>query len=258
MSNIEKKTGTVMFTTNLDLFKFHEVNRDFTTVESTNRIKRIAESMKEDGVLQIPIIVNRNYVIVDGQHRVNAARIVGKGIYYLMDETIPVNAKGIFERARKLNRNMKEWGKKDYIHGFAKQGNQNYQILQDFGNKYPMFSLTERIMLLMNSGSRSVDKNEFSDGKFEIGSVRKAETWAQHLLDLKPYFEQGYNKSNFVRTLLTILEKKKDFKFDEFLHKVKVRPTELKVCGDKKSYAELIENIYNFKRKSEDKLNLRF
>ena len=78
------------------------------------------------------------------------------------------------------------------------------------------------------------------------------------MLDLKPYFEQGYNKSNFVRTILTILEKKKDFKFDEFLHKVKLRPTELKVCGDKKSYAELIENIYNYKRKSEDKLNLRF
>ena len=69
MSNIEKNTGKVMFTTNLDIFKFHEVNRDITNVESVNRIKRIAESMKEDGVLQIPIIVNRQHVVVDGQHR---------------------------------------------------------------------------------------------------------------------------------------------------------------------------------------------
>jgi len=247
-----------MFTTNLDIFKFHEVNRDITNVESVNRIKRIAESMKEDGVLQIPIIVNRQHVVVDGQHRLTAARIVGKGIYYLVDEKIPCNTKGIFDYARKFNRSVKEWGKKDYINGWAKQGNQSYQILQDFSNKYPMFSLTERLMLLMNSGSKSVDKADFSDGKFEIGSIRRAEQWANHLLELKPYFEQGYNKSNFVRTILTILEKKKDFKFDEFLHKVKLRPTELKVCGDKKSYAELIENIYNYKRKSEDKLNLRF
>ena len=44
-------------------------------------------------------------------------------------------------------------------------------------------------MLLMNSGSRSVDKADFSDGKFEIGSIRKAEQWANYLLELKPYFE---------------------------------------------------------------------
>jgi hypothetical protein len=258
MSNIDKKTGVVVFTTNLDIFKFHEVNRDITNVESVNRIKRIADSMNAIGVLQIPIIVNRQHVVVDGQHRLSAAKLVGKGIYYIVDDKIPCNTKGIFEWAKNINKNAKEWGKKDYIHGLAKQGNQNYQILQDFSDKYPMFSLTERIMLLMNSGSKSVDKADFSDGKFEIGSLRKAELWAQHLLEIKPYFEQGYNKSNFVRTLLTILEKKKEFKFDEFLHKVKVRPTELKVCGDKKSYAELIESIYNYKRKSEDKINLRF
>jgi hypothetical protein len=256
MSN---KNLKVLFTTNLGIFKFHDVNRDFNNAESQNRIRRIEESMKEDGVLPIPIIVTTKMYVVDGQHRLNAAlRLGAKGLYYIVDESIPNTPKGIFDYAKKINRNAKEWGKKDYIHGLARQGNKNYELLEFFGEKYPMFSLTERIMLLLNSGSKSVDKGDFADGKFEIANLKKAEQWAGYLLELKPYFDKGYNKSVFVRTMLTILEKKKEFKFDEFLHKIKLRPTSIKLCGDKKSYAEMIEEIYNFKRKSDDKVNLRF
>lgn len=248
-----------LFTTNLKMFNFHEVNRDFTTAESKNRIKRIAEDMQINGVKPIPIIVTRHrHYVVDGQHRLNAAYEAGKGIYYIVDETIEETPEAIFKAAKGMNRDAKVWGKVDYIHGLAKQGNQNYKLLEFFGEKYPMFSLTERIMLLMNSGSKSVDKVDFADGKFEITNLKKAELWANYLLSLKPYFDKGYNKSVFVRTMLTILEKKKEFRFDEFLHKVKLRPTSIKLCGDKKSYAEMIEEIYNYKRKVGEKVNLRF
>jgi hypothetical protein len=128
--------------------------------------------------------------------------------------------------------------------------------LEEFGKKFPMFTLTERLMLLQNSGTKHADKRAFADGKFAVGNVKTAELWANYLLELRPYFENGYNKSNFVRTILTIMEKKNEFKFEEFLHKVKIRPTSIKLCGDKKSYAEMIEGIYNYRRS--DKINLRF
>lgn len=256
---MQKNNIKVLFTTNLGMFTFHEVNRDFETARSKNRIKRIAESMKRDGVKPIPIIVTRGkFYVVDGQHRLNAALEAGTGIYYIIDESIDETPAAIFKAAQEMNRDAEVWNKADYIHGLANQGNQNYKLLQFFGEKYPMFSLTERIMLLMNSGSKSVDKVHFADGKFEIANLKKAEQWAGYLLELKPYFDKGYNKSVFVRTMLTILEKKKEFKFEEFLHKVKLRPTSIKLCGDKKSYAEMIEEIYNYKRKTDEKVNLRF
>jgi ParB-like nuclease domain len=248
------KNVSVKFTQNLGMFKLHNVNRE---VDSP-RVKRITESMKKDGLKLVPIIVNSNFVVVDGQHRVTAAKEAGKGIYYIVDNTIPNTTKGIFEAARKFNQNMKEWGKKDYIHGFSEQGNKSYKTLEEFSKEFPMFSLTERIMLLQNSGTRHVDKQDFADGKFIVGDMDKAKEWANNLLQLKPYFEKGYNKSVFVRTLLTIMEKKPDFKFEEFLHKVKLRPSSIFMCGDKKSYAEMIEDIYNYKRRTDEKLNLRF
>ena len=86
--------------------------------------------------------------------------------------------------------------------------------------------------------------------------LKKAEDLANHFLELKDIFK-GYNKSVFVRTVLTIIEKKKGFKFSEFIYKVKLRPTSLVLCGDKKSYSALIEDIYNYKRRESEKLNLR-
>jgi hypothetical protein len=252
------KNFSVRHTNNLDVFKFHNVNRDIKKTQSQSRIKRISESMVQDGLMKVPIIVTTKFYVVDGQHRLEAAKIAGKGIWFIVDETIPNSSKGIFDAARKFNRDMKEWSKEDYIHGFTEQGNQSYQILQDFGKKYPMFSLTERIMLLMGSGTRNVEKKEFSAGKFLVKDEKIGEELAEKILKLKPHFERGYNKSVFVRTLLTIIEKKPSFVFDEFLHKVQLRPASIYVCGDKKSCAVMIEDIYNYKRRNDEKLNLRF
>lgn len=247
----------MVFTTNLGMFKFHEANRDYTTPQSQNRIKRIADSMLSDGLLPHAIVVTSKMFVVDGQHRLEAARIAGKGIWFFIDETIPNTSKGIFSAAKKYNRDAKIWSKSDYVHGLAKQGNTSYQQLIDFRKKFPMYSQTEAEMFLTNSGTKSIGRAAFADGKFEVKSVRKAEEMANNILKLAPFFKD-YNSSVFVRTMLTIMEKKPEFDFNRFLHKLNLRPGMLKRQGDKESYKLLIEDIYNFSVRSSDRLNLRF
>jgi hypothetical protein len=53
------------------------------------------------------------------------------------------------------------------------------------------------------------------------------------------------------------MEKKKGFKFEEFLHKVKLRPGSIFLCGDKRAYSMMIEDIYNYRRRNEEKISLR-
>jgi hypothetical protein len=258
------KNKTILYTTNLNLFCLVEVNREITDAQSKNQIAGIAEDMKINGFRYAePIIVTRKdkngkHWVSDGQHRFTSAGIAGVGVYYVIDEEIPLTKKGIFEGFLKYNEWKKKVRKNDYVHGYSQMGNENFKILEDFGKKYPMFSLTERMMLLQNSGTKHPSTEQFQKGKFNIASVKVAEKWANHLLEIRPYFEKGYNKSNFVRAILTIAEKKKGFKFEEFIHKVKLRPGSIYLCGDKRSYSEMIENIYNYRRREEDKLNLRF
>lgn len=255
------KTATpkIQFTNNLGLFKFHEVNRSFENANSQGRINEIAKSMQTEGVFAThPIIVTSKFLIVDGQHRVNAALKAGKGIYFIVDDSIPNTPAGIFKAAKRFNKNAKVWSKEDYIKGLAAQGYESYNILQSFRQKYPMFSLTEALMLLVNSGTKNPEKAAFAEGKFEVKSIKKAEEWAEYLLSLKPYFEKGYNKSVFVRTMLTIMENNKKFDFTRFLHKVKLRPQMIYLCGDKKTYSNMIHELYNYMTRGEDKLELRF
>lgn len=254
MSTIPK----IQVTKNLGTFKNIDVNRDYSNAPSRRRIGRIAASIKKNGFLPSrPIIVTSKFIIVDGQHRVEAARLAGSEVYFIVDTTIPNTAKGIFEAARSLNKDSKDWAKKDYMHGYSSMGNESYKTLEEFCNKYPMFTFTEQLMLLQNSGTKHANKAEFSEGKFNVKNLKTAEKWADNLLQLKPYFEKGYNKSVFVRTLLTIAEKKKEFDFKEFIHKVKLRPNKLVLCGDKRGYSAMIDEIYNYRRSVDEKVDLR-
>jgi hypothetical protein len=271
-----KNTKTILYTTNLDMFQRVDVNREITDSQSVNEIKGISENMKVNGYRYTePIIVSRKasvnirengelvlengkHGIADGNHRWSAAKLAGVGVYYVIDEDIPMTQKGLFDAFLRYNEWKKKVRKNDYIHGYSQMGNENFQILEQFGQKYPMFSLTERMMLLQNSGTKHPSTESFQKGKFEIANLKTAEKWANYLLDIKPYFEKGYNKSNFVRAILTIAEKKKGFKFEEFIHKVKLRPGSIYLCGDKSSYSIMIEDIYNYRRRENEKLHLRF
>ena len=269
------KNKTILYTTNLSMFSLVSVNRETNDSQSKNEINGIAGDMKVNGFRYAePIIVSRKatqdvkdkgklvlgagkHAVVDGQHRIQAAQIAGVGVYYIVDEDIPLTQKGLFDAFIKYNAWKKKVRKGDYIHGFSEMGNENFKILQEFGEKYSMFSLTERMMFLQNSGTKHPSTEHFQRGKFEIANVKTAEKWANYILEIKPYFEKGYNKSNFVRALLTIAEKKKGFNFEELIHKIKLRPGSIYLCGDKATYAEMIHNIYNFKRREAEKINLR-
>lgn len=238
------------------MFKVPDVNRDITSPESQNRIQRIAESMEENGILLDPIIVTTKLFVVDGRHRVEAAKVAGKGLFYIIDESIPNTPRGIFDAVRKYNIDTKPWSKKDYIHGHAIRGLEAYKKVEEFQQKFPMFSLTEVLMFLNNSGTKHANKRVFAEGRYEVDveNVKRGFEWAKKILELKEVFPEGYKRSVFIRAMLTILEVVPKFDLDYFVEKAKKHPQMLKLQADKPSYAKMIERIYNVDRKVKVKL----
>lgn len=241
-----KKVGEVFETKDYSIFKFREDNR----IINTNHVKKLSQRMKERGWLKTSLVtINGSGEIIDGQHRVRAAMSVGCPVRY---ECVRGASSEEMTGMNTLHRN---WSPFDHLHKFVKKGNTNYITFEKFVNEFPMLKYTEIAMLLQNSVT-SVKRDSFDSGNYVVKNEKKGREWGNYILELKPYFEKYYNKSTFVRSFIKIISNKKDFVFEEFLHKVKLRPNMLKPCGSVEQYTEMIENIYNFKRSS--KVNLRF
>jgi hypothetical protein len=135
------------------LFKLIEHNR---TIKEPH-VNRIMESMKVQELTN-PIIVNEKMEIVDGQHRFEALRRLGKPITYMV-------VKGYDEeQVRRYNINTKNWSLNDYHEHFVKRGDKWYIALRDFMTKYNFNLMAGRVFTTKQYGK----KDGFVDGSYKI------------------------------------------------------------------------------------------
>ena len=261
MRNVVERSSrgvNVVYETNdLSIFKVMKGNR----TPNPQHIRRLASSMKHNGSLQNPIIVNEKMQMIDGQHRLIAARESGKGIYYII-------VKGYnLPEVQVLNLNQKNWTAKDFMNGYADMGVESYIKLRDFCAKNNDFSLSNCISLCSNrdgtafgvsnkfrAGRDSVTniKEVFNEGTWKGNNFELGQDYANKLKTIEPFYD-GYNRMSFVRALMVIF-KNKEFNFETFLKKLRIK--KLDHCVTTTDYKSLIEEIYNYN--SRKKLNLRY
>ncbi len=143
-------------TKDYDLFRFREDNR-----EAINQahVKRLAESIKARNLLDLrPISVNSEYEVIDGQHRLLAAKSLGVEIYYQMQEGL--KAEDII-----IMNVSKSWAQADYLNYYCKNGYQEYIKLKDF-TKHHNISLKVAINIMV--GYSKTAAQEFKNGKFKF------------------------------------------------------------------------------------------
>ena len=103
-----------------DYSKFHilEGNRDI------NHSRKIYESIMEHGFFNVPILINENFEIIDGQGRFEALRQLGYPIRFVVEEGAGLDA------CRILNIQQTNWKPIDYIKSYASSGNEHYIRLE--------------------------------------------------------------------------------------------------------------------------------
>lgn len=106
MSNI---VGNVFCETNYKVFKKLNGNRSI----NMKIVNRIIESIKKVGQIPVPIVVNENMEVIDGQNRLEAFEILGLPVYYVI-----TNGAGTSECIM-LNINQTPWKLGDYIDTYA-------------------------------------------------------------------------------------------------------------------------------------------
>ena len=246
MSSIVKNVR-VQYTNNYSKFKKIHSNRSL----KTGILNKIERSMIENGLMLDPIKVNEDWEVVDGQHRLHVSEKLGLGIYY-------IKIKGIGKKEMiTQNSTGSMWNLKDFLGTYVKDGNPNYIKIQKFMYEFPMFSITDSCVFL-NGGNQNIKGDTFRDGMYEAGSLNTARELALNVMKLKDVYPLGYTRTVFVRTLLSTNLRNKDFTMEEFVKKSKVVPNEyFQIKGDRKGYKRMIEDIYNYKRRSSDKISIK-
>lgn len=254
-----REVNKVYKTNDLSIFKTIDGNR----IPNLQHINRLSESIRIYGMKCNPILVNEKFEVIDGQHRLIAAKQTNSFVYYIL-----INGYSLDE-VHTLNLHQKNWTKKDFMEGYANMGIESYIKLRNFIEKNDDFNFTDCVALTQNtstSNGRSLtaqlrdgklsSKNLqiFEAGTWKCGDIFLAQDWANKIRMIKPYYI-GYNRTIFIGTMIGMFLNK-NFDFNEFMHKLRLQPTALLDCSNREQYKTLIEDIYNYR--SRNKISLRF
>ena len=220
----------VLSTTDYSIFSDHTSNREV----DLNHVKHLVSAIRLSNLLHInPIVVDKHLKVIDGQHRLEAARQLEVPIYYVQDEKI--SKKDIAS----LNTNQKNWTPIDYINFWAVEGLQAYHILSQFLVKFPFFSVSTALVLVGPN-----DRAAYKRGKLSIDNIEDAEAVGQ----IVSWFHESYDfasQRNFGQAIFQMY-KSGDYDHDRMMKKVSQQPRSLVPCVNKKQYLEMLEEIYNY------------
>jgi hypothetical protein len=224
----------IQSTTDYDAFKFIIANRD----QSRGHVENLKKGFEERGNLtQVqPILVNENMEVIDGQHRLVAAREMKVPVYYTVYPGLRIGD------ARSLNILHRSWTTDDYARSYALAGDTNYQrylnVLEDFGFNH---SIT---LTALNNNDKGAFKL-FREGEFTMTQAQETAGRAklealQRVSEYVPFTSQIY----FAKAYMGILDIPG---FDErhMLRKLGTHESRIHRMGSVDDYKRMLEEIYN-------------
>ncbi len=214
-----------MKTKNYSKFVFSKQNREV----KTKTILSIKESMQKFGFIPgRPVLVTKEFVIIDGQHRFLAAKDLGIEIEFEILQGDYV------EKMIKLNSTQSNWSLEDYVNSYASQNVDCYRKLLKFQEKYDL-SLSSAITLFFGAGVKSAHVKR--------GDVLKIRANAEQIADfILNCNSVSYNKDNkFVRAVVSVYDKLTKSQ----LNKLKSRLIIVPKLSNSQDFITAFENIIN-------------
>lgn len=215
------------------------------------KINRIIREINEgnDMLRYYPIQVKENgdrLDIIDGQHRFYICKKMKRPVYYIL-----VSETKSLPDIAKVNSNVEKWKNSDFINCYVQIGNNNYQILQDFIDKYG-FNITLSINMLsrgnpVDGGPMKRDNSPFEHGYFEVKYFDQAVEIAELAMLFKDF--SNWRSRPFVVAIYRI-HKAGIISVKEVLSAYKKRPEMLTGNSDYKSYIYNLEQIVNVGKKA--------
>lgn len=240
----------VYSTKDYEAFSFITGNRNI----NKPHLEKLRKSMLEM-YIPVPIVVNENLEIIDGQHRFVICKEEGIAVHF-------IQIKGLnLTHVQKINELMRVWTAEAFMNCYCDLAVENeykeyndYLEYREFKRTYG-FGHNETQAILSNQKMFSGNLSErFRNGTFNIVDLRKAKLVANRITDVSKYY-QGYKRRGFVLAMLQCFAIP-EYNHDRFLSKLSYQTYKLSDQPNYKQYLQIIQDIYNYHAREGDRLLL--
>lgn len=223
----------VLSTQNYNIFHYDRRNR----LVRPEHVDELVESIKRKNLLkEFPIVVSSDYVVIDGQHRLEAAKFLGIPIYYIVSKSATI------DDISNITATVDGWTAREYFHRWCAEGLPDYLKLKEFLDRYPFLTVTQAVGLCHYGNIRGVHI-DFKKGKYVINDMEFGEKVARNLLDFRPLFP-FWKDTVFVGTVSNLTSNSL-YDHERMMRKVRLASTMLVQCPTCDSYMALLTKIYN-------------
>lgn len=225
-------------TRNYAMFTLDESNRPIVP----EKVTKLSESIKVKNFLHLwPIVVDTNFKVIDGQHRLTVAKLLEVPIYYVVSGQIT-----ILDIPR-ITDNVSKWTAENYVHYYCKHKVTDYLLLRDYLRKYPFIKLARAAQFFVQ-GNKASYTGRLRDGSFSADRMEYAELVAERVLDFKPWFAY-WEHDLFVQAIANLTDNAL-YDHDRMMRKMEWLSKKLVKCPDLRTYIENLNEIYNFKERN--------
>lgn len=201
-------------------------------------VNKLKKAIEEKNLLHLnPIIVDERSRVIEGQHRLEAAKQLKLPIYYITDGN--VNKSDIAA----LNTNKKNWAIQDYINFHCVEKRPGFNTLAKFITNHPNIPISSVVQLLSPASRRNME--EIKNGFVDVSNLDMAEKIAAFLKWLRNHFEYAY--SGMVIQAIRKMFEYEGFDPEYLMQKIEGQPRSVVKCVKTSHYLDMFLDIYNYK-----------
>ena len=232
------KTTQLQSTINYSSFVRNEDQRPINSLH----VKRIAYSIRKHGYLPSkPVQVYQNgangkFIIIDGHHRVEAARLTKSCVFFVVEH------EDADESMADVNITVSKWKNEDFVRRFVNKGIPDYITLDECVRRGVPLRQAASMLIGETAGSGNFAE-KLRDGTFKVKSTAQ-------INDVLSLIEgnrnvQTFKHSNFIKALSMCLFLK-EFDFKRFSVAAKRYSHMIPNYSNCADFLKAIEEVYNY------------
>jgi hypothetical protein len=224
----------ILKTKDYTIFKEVASNREV----DQKHVNKLIKAIENKNLLSVnPILVNKDMYIIDGQHRLSAAKYLNTEIYYIIGE---VSRKDI----SKLNSFQKNWSAMDYINFYTIEKSPQFLQLSHLINKYSNMSVSALLTLSNSEGRR--DLVQLKEGYLDVLNIDHAVQVCDLCALLNKEFDYTFVWDSRFPLAIGKCLGAENFKAETLIEKITNNPRSFVKCHTVKQYLAMIQDVYNY------------